>query len=31
VIAVEAGRTLLLERDDLLQLAREKNITIIGC
>ncbi|MFN2477487.1 MAG: LpxI family protein [Chthoniobacterales bacterium] len=31
VIAVEAGRTLLLERDELLRLAREKNITIVGC
>ena len=31
VIAVEAGRTLLLERDDLMRLAREKNITIVGC
>jgi DUF1009 family protein len=31
VIAVEAGRTLLLERDDLLRLAREENITIVGC
>lgn len=31
VIAVEAGRTLLLERNELLRLAREKNITIVGC
>jgi DUF1009 family protein len=30
VIAVEAGRTLLLERDDLLALATASNLTIMG-
>lgn len=30
VIAIEAGRTLLLERDDLLRAAVEANITIVG-
>ena len=29
-LAVEAGRTLLFDRDSLLELANEKNIAIVG-